>query len=96
MTLAIVGEALVVGDRALADFRGALTGGRAFEMLDAAHGRRLVQLPVGAGKTRWLQEIILHAMATPGQYDLVVVLAPRRDILAEIIARLPAELSPLL
>jgi hypothetical protein len=85
----------VVGEEALAEFRQGLTGPRAFTLLQEAAGRLLVQLPVGVGKTRWMREIIAHALST-GLADLVIVLVPRWDILKEIRDQLPRSLRPVI
>jgi hypothetical protein len=82
---------VIAGDEALATFRQGLTGPHALSLLAAAAAGLLVCLPVGAGKTTWLVRIIEHALAS-GAHDLVVVLVPRRDILREVLKRLPAGL----
>ncbi len=79
---------LITGEQALAAFREGLTGPYAFELLQQAGGRLLVRLPVGVGKSAWLVRILTHAL----DHDLaglVVVLVPRRDILQELLGRLP-------
>ncbi len=83
---------VVAGDEALAELRQGLTGARAFELLGAAAGRLLIQLPVGVGKTEWLVAIVLHALTVACEHDLVVVLLPRWDILQEVLQRLPKTL----
>jgi hypothetical protein len=83
---------VIAGDLALANFRQGLTGPYALDLLRQAGGRLLVQLAVGAGKTEWLLKIILHALTEDTEHDLVVVLVPRRDILRELLGRLPASL----
>jgi hypothetical protein len=82
---------IIAGPDALADFRRGLTGDFAFELLRQAAGRLLVQLPVGVGKTKWLIEIIGHALANR-LHDVVVVLVPRWDILREILTQLPVSI----
>jgi hypothetical protein len=84
---------VIAGDEALAAFRDGLTGDYAYSLLREACGRLLIQLPVGVGKTEWLIEIIAHVMATQ-DYDLILVLLPRRDILEEVRQRLPKGISP--
>jgi hypothetical protein len=86
---------VVAGDEALATFRQGLTGPHALELLDQARGRLLVQLAVGAGKTEWLIHTVVHAVAA-GRHGLVLVLVPRRDILQELVGRLPAGLDYLI
>jgi len=80
---------IVAGHEALADFRRGLTGERALAWLEEANGRLLITLPVGAGKTEFMIKILLHANSVATQFDLVVVLVPRRDILEEILRKLP-------
>jgi hypothetical protein len=94
VTAAPVPPLIISGPEALAGFRQGLTGARAFELLDQAGGRLLVTLPVGAGKTEFLVKTAIHARSVSNAYDLVVVLVPRRDILAEILRRIPAALEP--
>ncbi len=72
----------VEGDEALAQFRAGLTGRRGLELLRDHGGRVLIQLPVGVGKSRFLDEITIEALVS-GQHDLVIVLAPTRLILEE-------------
>jgi hypothetical protein len=74
---------VISGDQALAEFRGGLTGPRAFELLATAAGRLLVQLPVGVGKSAWLVATAAHAPAARPD-ALVVVLTPRWDVLREL------------
>lgn len=95
MTVAGQFPRLVQGEQALAEFRRRLTGPLALDMLREGGGRVLARLPVGAGKTRWLREIAAHALRESAA-DLVVVLAPRWDLLREIHSGLPPGLSPLL
>jgi hypothetical protein len=76
MTTAIRGEA------ALADFRARLTGRYGLELVRQHGGRAEVQLPVGVGKSRWMDAITFEA-ATKNVYDLVVVLAPTRQLVEE-------------
>src|SRR5262249_36130051 len=93
VTAATLSPTLVAGDGALAVFRQGLTGVHALHLLQQAQGRLLVQLPVGVGKTAWLVAIIAHALAT-ALHDLVITLVPLRDVLNELLQRLPASLSP--
>src|SRR5262249_26985000 len=71
---------LISGDDSLSAFREMLTVQRAVELLLDAKGRRLVQLPVGVGKSRWLDEITLTAFH---EYDLMIVLCPTRRLIDE-------------
>ena len=82
---------VIAGEQALANFREGLTGPFALDLLAAATGGVLAQLPVGVGKTVWMTKIITHAVTTGG-HDLVVVLVPRWDILRELLDRLPTDL----
>jgi hypothetical protein len=82
----------IAGDEALAAFRGGLTGARAVDLLHEAGGRLLVQLSVGSGKTEWIPKIVVHALTVVDEYDCVILLVPRRDILGELVHRLPAGL----
>jgi DNA-binding NarL/FixJ family response regulator len=82
---------LVSGDEALAEFRGRLTGPFALGLLAASPWGMIVQLPAGSGKTVWMVKIIAHSLSS-GDYDLVVTLAPRWDLLKEIMALVPAGL----
>lgn len=84
---------IVRGDQALAEFRRGLTPERALEELKLASGRLLIQLPVGVGKTLLLLATILRVMSGVTDFDLVVVLIPRWDILDEIIRQLPRDLD---
>lgn len=81
------------GDQALADFRQDLTPEWAIEELKLACGRLLIQLPVGVGKTRLLLATILLVTSGVTDFDLVVVLIPRWDILNEIVQELPPGLD---
>jgi hypothetical protein len=83
---------VVAGEQVLADFRQGLTGECALRLLREAGGRLLVQLAVGVGKSEWMLQIIVHALTTACVHDLVVVLVPRRDILRELLQRLPGDL----
>ena len=94
MAPAVISQ-VVSGPEALAQFRQGLTGPRAVEQLEQAGGRLLVTLPVGVGKTQYLIDIIRHTRAVDGPYDLVVVLVPRRDLLQEILQKLPPGLPHL-
>jgi hypothetical protein len=80
---------IVAGPEALAEFRRGLTGERAFAWLDEARGRLLITLPVGAGKTEFMIKILTCVKSVATQFDLVVVLVPRRDLLEEILRKLP-------
>jgi hypothetical protein len=72
----------VKGEAELERFRAGLTGRHALDLLRASGGRLLVQLPVGVGKSRWLDGVTVEAGAAGG-YDLVVVLCPTRGLIAE-------------
>jgi hypothetical protein len=85
----------VEGDEELAAFRQLLTGPFAFELLGEGRGRVLARLQVGSGKTQWMHRIIAHALAE-GLADLVVVLAPRWDLLEEIRSGLATTEKPVL
>lgn len=85
---------LVAGDEALAQVRAGFTGPNFFRHLDAGAGRLLVQQPVGVGKSVWLAAAARHARQTARPDDLVLIVAPRLDILAETRERL-ADLKPL-
>jgi hypothetical protein len=84
---------VISGSEALADFRQGLTGPFAWNLLDSAGGRLLLQLPVGVGKTEWMIRIIQYALAQ-GECDLVIVLVPLWAILREIRTLLPRGLRP--
>jgi hypothetical protein len=71
---------LVNGDAALAEFRQELTGRRGLDLVRDHDGRVLIQLPVGVGKSFWLDAITLEAI---GDYDLVVVFCPTRQLIEE-------------
>lgn len=87
---------VVTGPEALAEFRRGLTGEAVAGWLEAGRGRVLIALPVGVGKTHLLMEALRHLRPAVGRpYDLVVVLVPRRDILAEILRRMPPDSSHL-
>jgi hypothetical protein len=73
---------LIFGDEALADFRRGLTGAYALELLRDNGGRVHVQLPVGVGKSRWLDAVTVEAVES-GTYDLAVVLCPTRRVIEE-------------
>ncbi len=77
-------------------FRRGLTGPAAVSMLTANDGKLLIQLPVGVGKSRWLIDIAGHALQSFGAETLVIILAPRWDILNEIHKRLPRHVKPIL
>jgi hypothetical protein len=70
------------GDVALDAFRGHLTGRYGLELLRQHGGRMLVQLVVGVGKSRWI-DAVTRAAVEDGEYDLVVVLCPTRQLLEE-------------
>jgi hypothetical protein len=72
----------IEGDDALAAFRAGLTGARGLELLERHGGRALIELPVGVGKSAFLDAITAEAVAG-GRFDLVVVLAPTRRLLRE-------------
>lgn len=90
MTIPVV----VSGPEGLAEFRRALTGERLLEQLEEAAGRLLITLPVGVGKSEAMVKVIAHALTELREFDLVVVLLPRRDILDEIRRRLPPGIDP--
>ena len=91
-------ERVVSGEAALAAFRRDLTGPALIDHLDRAGGRLLVRLPVGVGKSVALAAAAAHARCVARPDALVVVLAPRRDILDELRRRLrthaPVVLDP--
>ena len=70
------------GEAALAEFRGGLTGRHGLDLLRQHGGRVLIQLPVGVGKSRWMDAITREA-AEGDDYDLVVVLCPTRRLIEE-------------
>ena len=72
----------ISGDNALRDFRDGLTGRYGLDLLRRHNGSLLVQLPVGVGKSRWLDAITLEALQSR-QFDLVVVLCPTRRLIEE-------------
>jgi hypothetical protein len=72
----------VRGDEALDRFRKTLTGRYGLERLDEHGGRLLINLPVGVGKSLWLDEIVAEALRSRA-YDLVVVLCPTLRLIAE-------------
>ena len=76
------------------DFRRRLTGEYAADLLQRAHGRVLIKLPVGVRKSHWLGETITHILSNTTTYDAVLVLVPRRDILDEILGGLSPNLEP--
>ena len=71
---------LISGSAALSAFRQTLTGQYGLDLLEGAEGKLLVQLPIGVGKSRWLDAITLAALE---QYPLVVILAPTRQLIGE-------------
>jgi hypothetical protein len=73
---------LISGDEALQDFRQLLTGRYGLDLLQECEGRVLVQLPVGVGKSRWIDAITVEAVERSA-YDLVVVLCPTRRLIEE-------------
>ena len=84
---------VVSGPEALAEFRQGLTGEAVFGLLEQNGGRVLISLPVGVGKTDLLIKVIAHARTIDRRHDLVLVLVPRRDILDEILRKLPPDLD---
>jgi hypothetical protein len=72
---------LVSGDAQLAKFREQLTGRFGLELIQAHAGRVLIQLPVGVGKSHWMDAIT--RVAVDGFYDLVVVFCPTRQLIGE-------------
>jgi hypothetical protein len=72
----------ISGDGALAKFREGLTGRSGLDLVRRHGGRVLVQLPVGVGKSWWIDAITREA-AAGGDYDLVVVLCPTRQLIDE-------------
>jgi hypothetical protein len=85
-------SSVISGPEALAEFRQGLTGAEAVGWLELGGGRVLVTLAVGVGKTSLLVNIIIKLQTLGAGYDLVVVFAPRRDILEEIRKKLPRDL----
>jgi hypothetical protein len=73
---------LVEGEAALAAFRAGLTGRYGLDLLREHGGKVLVQWPVGVGKSVFLDAVTEEAVKG-GHYDLVVVLAPTRRLIAE-------------
>jgi hypothetical protein len=71
---------IVRGEGGLADFRRALTGPRGLELLRESNGRLLIQLMVGGGKSRWMDEITEEATAHGG---VVIVFCPTRRLINE-------------
>ena len=90
----MVAPVIISGPEALADFRRGLTGERLLEQLEEAGGRLLVTLAVGVGKSEFMVKAIDHSLTRASDFDLVVVLLPRRDILNEIRRRLPPGSTP--
>jgi hypothetical protein len=72
----------VSGEAALANFRQKLTGRFGLDLLRDHGGQVLIQLPVGVGKSQWMDEITREAVEG-GDYDLVVVFCPTRQLLEE-------------
>jgi len=72
----------ISGDDALAEFRQRLTGRHGLELVARHDGRFLAQLPVGAGKSHWMDAITYSALEDDA-YDLVVVLCPTRQLIRE-------------
>jgi hypothetical protein len=72
----------ISGDEALAAFRGRLTGAYGLDLVRENGGRVLVQLPVGVGKSVWIDAITREAVGS-GAYDLVAVLCPTRQLIDE-------------
>jgi hypothetical protein len=73
---------LVVGDEALARFRRGLTGRAGLDVIRRHGGRVMGELPVGIGKSVWLDAITNQAVED-GDYELVIVVAPTRRLLEE-------------
>jgi hypothetical protein len=73
---------LISGAEALRGFRQWLTGRYGLDLLQECGGRVLVQLPVGVGKSRWIDAITVEAVESRA-YDLVVVLCPTRRLIEE-------------
>jgi hypothetical protein len=71
---------VIRGEQALAEFRQGLTGRRGLDLLAQSNGRVLVQLPVGIGKSWWLDEITIAAL---GVYALVLIFCPTRRLIEE-------------
>ncbi|QDU19439.1 helix-turn-helix domain-containing protein [Urbifossiella limnaea] len=80
---------VVAGDEALAEFRRGLDGPSILRHLAAANGPLLVGLPVGVGKSHALDAVAAELAATEPD-TLVLVTAPRTDILVETRGRLRA------
>jgi hypothetical protein len=72
----------ISGDHVLSEFRARLTGRYGLELLQEFGGCLLVRLPVGVGKSVWIDAITVEA-AGGGDYDLVVVLCPTRQLIHE-------------
>jgi late competence protein required for DNA uptake (superfamily II DNA/RNA helicase) len=94
VTASPTAQQLVSGPEALAEFRRGLTSERLFEQLVAGNGRLLITLSVGVGKTEVMVKAIVDARTLASEFDLVVALVPRRDILEEIRRRLPLDTDP--
>lgn len=88
----IANTTTIRGPEDLAAFRLGLTGECGLELLRQAAGRLLIQLPVGVGKSIWLRRIVEAALEV---FSLVIVLAPRWDILDEFIAGMPKDIPTL-
>src|SRR4051812_38236473 len=74
--------ASIEGEAALAAFREGLTGRRGLDLVRQHGGRALVQLPVGVGKSRFLDAITVEA-AVGDEHDSVFVLCPTRRLIEE-------------
>ena len=66
----------------LAKFREHWTGTRILDLLTDSGGKLLINWPIGVGKSHNIDDLI-EAAVRSGQYDLVVVLLPTRDVLKE-------------
>ena len=63
----------ISGEVALAEFRARLTGRYGLELLQQHGAHVLVQLPVGVGKSRWLDENVAAADLTPAPATLAAL-----------------------
>jgi hypothetical protein len=81
---------VICGEEALASFRRGLTGSRGLKLLQESNGRLLAQIPVGVGKSYWMDLITEEAR---GQYGVVIVSCPTRRLINErpFIIRPPAD-----
>lgn len=69
-------------EAALERFRTTLTGRYGITLVRQSGGAVLIQLPVGVGKSRWMDAITRSAVED-GDYELVAVLCPTRQIIEE-------------